>query len=207
MTAVVVNTVEESYSASNAPAALSIEAALRAATAGTAAQWIGPRARITRRGGVTDNFLHPFTSQNVTSVAWLLQIPDGATAAALVTTLRQRLDARLQELSTDFAPVRMTAYATAINGPVAWWQSGEASITRTRDEFPALTTDANENPVGPDAGTHPTTPGEVLGGAIQPATDLLKPLAWLLGIGTALYLGAPLVGIVRERQRIRRKYL
>lgn len=201
MAALMVSTVEESYAAVNAPSAPDIEAAMQNALTGTTARWIGPRARITRRGGVTDNFLHPLTPENVTSVAWAIDVPDNAQAQTVIAQIRTNLDARLHALSSDFAPVRITAFAVAVNGPVAWWQSGEASVTRTRDEFPALTTDANENPVGPDAGTHPTTPGEILTGGAGTGADFLTPLAWCVGLGTLVYFGAPLVEMFRASQR------
>jgi hypothetical protein len=74
---------------------------------------------------------------------------------------------------------------------VQWWESGQASITRTRDEWVTFDQrgDARENPTGPTSdATHPTPPGGNTGRALDGLGAALEPLAWLGGAALAAYL-------------------
>lgn len=136
--------------------------------------WVGVAPRITRR---------PQTGYFETTVAWLYAWDDTAYTrqnwAALKERIRSAVQDGLDELSyaesplvesplagaTGWVSLQMPDYSPAINGPVTWWQSGEAARTRTRDEAPTGfgRLDVPENPVGPtSAETHPTTLTETI---------------------------------------------
>lgn len=77
--------------------------------------------------------------------------------------LREQIRNRLEPLTQVRSwTVTASEFSPTVNGTLAWWESGDASITRTRDSYPegaARFTDPEENPIGPtSSATHPTTP-------------------------------------------------
>lgn len=191
---------ERSILSADAPTAEQIEAALLP-LASASGGWIGPRARVTRTAGFSPRFS--------TFVAWPFAwrqpaVPD--LAHAPVTELLRRVNNALSDTSWSWQGARALPYTEAVNGNLAWWNSGAASQTRTRNSFPtgAGHFDADENPTGPtDATTHPSTPGDTLSHAAAASTDLATALAWLAGIGLAGYLAVNVAPLFRPRRRYR----
>ena len=151
----VVHASERSIFQYNMPTAEAIEEALRRAVRGVPGQWVGPLARVTRRAIVGDGFF--------TFVTWVFEESGPPTA-----TLRERVDAALREVSSDFTPTAVWDFAEAANGPIAWWRSGAAANeSRSRYAAPTMTArlDSDDNPIGPTtAANAPTSPSDILGG-------------------------------------------
>lgn len=181
MPSVIVHAIELSRLQYNAPSAQDIDAAFQQVNFGGGqwGGWVGPRPRITRRALIASGF--------ETHAAYLYSWPDSAFTRLHNAYQRAQLQAHvgnvLATLSSDWR-VSLENYAPAVNGPVAWWAGGQASITQTRDEFPTLTgrADAWENPTGPTTSqTHPTTVGDIASG--------LRGLAWPIAIVAAVVGG------------------
>lgn len=146
--------------------------------------WVGPRARVTRVGGVSTAF---HTDSFTTTVAWLYEVPDDNSAArtvAILQAIKDRITLNLTRMDPavgHWSDVTVSRWAEGYNGAVTWWRGGFAARTTTEEEPPTLSTDANENPRGPTgADTHPTTPAETLehmvaalGAGAQATTSLL----------------------------------
>lgn len=195
----VVQVVESSYAAVNAPSRENVDAAWRSAES-RPGRWVGPAPRITRTGGATANILHPLTRQMQTSVAGLYELPEADTASTQVALedLRRRIDRNLAEISPDWSGATVAVYNEALNGPIEFWRCSAnrdfcASNTRTATQFPILNDDAPENPIGPTDGTsHPTTPTTYFGGLMSSVAQSAGTIAWsataLLAVGGAVYL-------------------
>ena len=195
MAVVLIVAEETSFLVSNAPAAATAERAFRAArlagAAATRGDWIGPRARVTRTTdvGVPGGF--------TTSVAWVYGSPTGGPwqERPMLSALSEELRASVaRELTAAGGrwTVRAVPYASAVNGALSWWQSGEASVARTRDEFATLAgrLDPPDNPTGPTSrATHPSTVGDHLGDAVDRASPAF-PWAAAISIAAALALAA-----------------
>lgn len=144
---VVVQAVERSVWQGNAPDAPTIRAAFDAALRSILGAgdrdtgWLAPSPRIVR------SYDTGALRANVTSAVDVAMVLDAAAA----TVLRQALERTLAESGSW--TVAVNDYNAAINGARDWWQSGQASRTRTQDAFPELggRFDAAENPIGPDA--------------------------------------------------------
>jgi len=162
---------ERSAVAANAPTAEAIGSAFRRARlAGNEAargNWIGPAPRVTRtaqigeRFGTTAIWIYAWPT-DAPPGGWHLQPPPRAVGQEIVNAVQRELEA----ISSGWQVVVATEYQPAVNGDLSWWAAGEASVTRTRDEFPtgAARVDAADNPRGPTtAATHPSTPGQALG--------------------------------------------
>lgn len=163
---------ERSILQPGAPSTPQIVAALQAVDLRGGA-WVAPTPRITRR------FETLALGANVTTVAALASIPDTMTDEQL----RAQVEASFSALSPGNWIVLIAAYAPAVNGAVTWWQGGQASITRTQNDWPEFAgrLDANENPVGPTtADTHPRTVADAVAGASASLAELLL-VAALLG--------------------------
>jgi hypothetical protein len=189
---------ERSVFSADAPTSAQIESALRRAALAPGG-WIGPHARITRTAQIGERFRTRF--------AWLYGWPPATVptlAAAPVAELLQRVNDALGSTSYAWQGAEAQPFAEAVNGSLAWWTSGQASNTRTRDVFPTGTGRlmADENPIGPtSAATHPPTPGDILSGAATQGTDLVTALSWLVGIGLAGYVAVNLAPMLRPRRR------
>jgi len=106
-------------------------------------------------------------------------------------TLRDRTRERLEALTQVNAwAVTADMHNESTNGPLAWWTSGEAARTQTRDQYPeaAARLDPEENPVGPTSGaTHPRSPLDVTG-TIADSVGVVVALA-ALGAGALWWFG------------------
>lgn len=150
--------------------------------------WAGP-PRVTR--------VNATLGGSDTRVAAVWTFPDdahtGAVAAhseAMSWLLVSLVTAALQQVSDVFGTALVTEHSPATNGPLAWWQGGQAAQTRTRNgPDSTLGTRAAENPNGPDAGALPDTATDALGhvgGALgQAVTGAAKSLAIFAGIAIA----------------------
>lgn len=198
---VVISAEERSALIGNGPSYTAITAAMREARLGQReadGNWIGTGPRVTRTATIGERF--------GTFATWLYGFPASGpwnpTTTALpsetVELLRSNVQAKLNDLTIGWQPVRALAYNPAINGPISWWTetrpaSPAASITRTRDIFPTEfgRLDDAENPLGPTTSlTHPTSPGQAARDAAKGASDILP---WILGIaavGGGVYVAA-----------------
>lgn len=88
--------------------------------------------------------------------------------------------------------VNVAPFVPAVNGAVQWWESGEASVTRTRDEWPTFDQrlQPRENPTGPtvDNTTNPGGVGDTGIDLTNRAGSALSPFLWLGGAALAAYL-------------------
>lgn len=163
--------------------------------------WIGPGPRVVRTA-----YWVPPSMQ--TSAVWLMEFPDapaGADPAAVQQWRTDRISRVREQLTTnlnDWArsegwTVGALAYNPNVNGTKAWWESGQAVNTRTRDRpnAGAQTNDDYENPLGPT--TPQTTPPVIRppglpdpNAAVNAAERAAKALQGVL------VAGAVLVGLV-----------
>lgn len=169
----------------SAPSAADVAQAFQGGRPGAASSfgWVGPRPRVTREARAGDRFY--------TRVAWLgawpaegydADAPLSSSAEAVRASVESKLNASLGNGWT----VRALPYAPAVNGSLAWWQSGEASNTATRDQFPELAgrLDAVENATGPTGdGTHPSTAREIAEHAGEGAARAASAGGWWLALG------------------------
>lgn len=194
MPAVIVSATERSYFESSAPGSAAIRLAFTKYTPSrnrVLGYWVGPSPRVTRKTQLgsfetTAAWMYAWDDTPYTTQNW----------AALQERVRSAVQDGLNELSGDWSAVSMTPYSQSVHGTVQSWQSGQASVTRTRDEFPTGggRFDPNENPVGPTTdATHPTTISTVARGAIGTA------LPWVVGGIAAYFLLPPLVGMLRKK--------
>lgn len=195
----VLSSTESSILDVNRPSASAIQAAL-ASVQIPAAQWVGPRPRITRKSIMGALYSWLTTVTNVMAFEGPYSEQGAIDAARLAA---QHVNAALARISNDWSPVTVTAYREAINGPLSWWQSGQASVTRTQNDF--LTglgrTAPDENPIGPDSPmARPPTIGEqinaasdvlghaagtVVGGVTQPLQKASSSIALIAVLGAA----------------------
>lgn len=112
-------------------------------------EWVGPAPRVTREKFLTQGYR--------TRVTWLLRFPDDQWnrdhQEYLLRLALDAITARIQQLSLDWETPHAQPYAVALNGPVSWWESGQAARTRTSVVEPAVWdqyTMPVENPIGPD---------------------------------------------------------
>lgn len=181
MPAVVITATERSTLSALAPSYDAIVRALQAARIGLdGSNWIG-LPRVTR-------VAQPPAFR--TTVAALYAWPSSVVVApkqALVDSVARQLRAQ----SSDWGPVTWQDYAPGAHGDVEWWRSGQAAVTRTRDEFPteAGRLDAAENPIGPTTdATHPTTVATAASDAFGAGGSLLTTLVWVAVLGGGAYL-------------------
>lgn len=139
-------------------------------------EWVGPAPRVTR--GRFEGCLFS------TTAAWLYDVPEATTAEQRYTVerdLRERLmtHLRIAQSADGFWQVTMINYDPALNGSETWWQSGQASRTRTQDSPDSGPT---ENPTGPDD----ARPAQVtLADRARSGLDSLSPYTPLIVLGVA----------------------
>lgn len=167
--------------------------------------WVGPGPRVTRSTGAA----------STTKVAWLYEFPDDAffdamarnPATSLVDSLRENLDNNLaRDVTTNaytmaglrFDQPTIVPYNPAVNGPLEFWRSSQASTTQTRDSFAADLAYTDENPVGPNGPTQGRS--LIQAGVTDPLLNPLRDAArsasdTASSVGkTILYGGAILLG-------------
>lgn len=191
---VVISAEERSALLPNAPSYADITTAMRSARLGPREEdgnWIGGGPRVTRTATIGERF--------GTFATWLYGFPAtgpwnptvGPLQPELVETLRNNVQTRLGAVTTGWQPVRALTYVPTVNGDTTWWSSGQAAITRTRDEFPTGTgrLDATENPLGPTTdATHPTSPGQAAHDAANATTSMLPWIVGIAAVGGGVYL-------------------
>lgn len=112
-------------------------------------EWIGPGPRVVR-------FQTSSVSAYQTHATWVAFWPDTDFTRERFEWLEQHLVQVLSQNlkaitgSSDWSPVIEAPYEPAVNGPVDFWKSGQATATRTRDVSGGTLTGAHENPLGPD---------------------------------------------------------
>ena len=110
---------------------------------------------------------------------------DSVVESTLPITAWDRLtDETPAEIGSSWEPADVAPYNVAVNGPMNFWESGEASNTLTRNETRAGIVD--QNPVGPDtAATTPTglLPGVAGGLTMKGAADIVP---WIGAAAVAL---------------------
>lgn len=158
-----------------APSAQTIDAAFARATV-PRGRWAGP-PRITRTSHLTEA-----ARVRVAAVyVWgeppydLREPLRGEETPADV--LRRRVQDELPLIPLGvWSPVTVAAYHPEVNGPLAWWTSGEAANTRTRDILGTLAGAAlpDESPNGP------TTPANEPPSAPARAAEAAEGAAWSL---------------------------
>lgn len=174
-----------------APTYEQIRGALRAARlAGNASargDWIGA-PRVSRTDTTVMGGLREWTVTVAAVYGWPSGGPWAETAPGpgLAEALRAAVFSKLDELHGSWS-ASAVPYECATHGALAWWASGEASHTRTRDESPGISgglVDAPDNPTGPTTdATHPTTPAGAAGGAVRAASGSLPWLAIVAAAG------------------------
>jgi hypothetical protein len=157
MALLVVLAKAQTFTASGAPSAEAIAAAFRAAQPETPSfGWSGPAPRITRvNPGILDKI--------ETRAAWIGEWPKNTTnfgppIVALATALRESISRELATATGDTWTVTTEPFNAAMNGPITWWRTGEASrSSRTRNAPASSLTQplqeasaGAENPVGPN---------------------------------------------------------
>ena len=149
-------------------------------------EWVGPAPRVTREKFLTQGYR--------TRVVWLLRFPDDQWnrdhQEYLLRLALEAIAARSQQLSQDWETPHAQPYSPALNGPVSWWESGQAARTRTSVVEPAVWdqyTMPVENPIGPD--TRESSRLAELGQATlaEPAWSAAKWALVVGGSGVVLY--------------------
>ncbi len=179
---VVAQVIDRSILVTSAPTATSLDDGFSAAMNGirgaadTDTQWLAPRPRIVRW------FETAALHANITSACNVAKVPN----AGIATNLRLSLQARFG----DAMDIQVIDWTPALNGPLTFWTSGEASITRTRDVFPELggRADAFQNPIGPDSIA--SRPGTLVEGL-----NRLGEAAARAGAGVATAAALPLLTV------------
>lgn len=167
--------------------------------------WIGPYPRVTRSSGVSGvittvvwpfripsgvpadmraYYAHRFVngvptdaSDRAAGRAFQVSL-DSHVAEALPVSLWERVSGSSStgSLNASWQDATVTPFSPEVNGPLSWWESGQASQTMTREHSRPFTVD--QNPYGPD--TPEVTPENPL--------DTLKNAGD--GLKTALIIGA-----------------
>jgi hypothetical protein len=175
-------------------------------------------ARIVRRA-----YLLP-PGGRITTFSWLYELPDPpppnntpqkiATRAndignpitgQLINQVRDAIRQHLDRgtISSDWSNVTIAPYDPAVNGTIAWWRSGEAGRTATRDEFDltqqAGQTTAVDSPAGP-TGLRPPS----IRNPLPETKTILIAGGIVLGV-MALYYAGPAIRGIGKRSNPRRR--
>lgn len=189
----VVHATERSVFDTGAPPADQIIQRLRSVGPTQGGHWVGPAPRIVKIIR-TGNY-----RAWETHVAWVYAWPDTVNRAAVETNLQTAV-ARILGVGDSDWTVAIESYSPVINGPITWWEAGQAAQTRTRDQFATATgrLDPDENPTGPTTPlTHPRAPIDLVPNV--PNTGDLKVLgAIAIGVLGLIYLG-PAIGAAAKR--------
>lgn len=206
----VLSATEESIFEAGAPSYEAIRNALTNVRV-PSASWVGPGPRVTRRTEIGSLWGHDTTFAAVTGV----EAPTPQQAQAVATQAARQADMALSQISNGWSPVVPQPFAETINGPLSWWQSGQATVSKTRDEFQTFFSrlETYDNPLGPDSrAIRPSTSGEIVGDvgkslggvfdkpaqSLQKTSNALLTVGLVVGAGAALYFAWPwLVGARR----------
>ena len=182
-------------------------------------QWIGPAPRITRTTGVmgpqttvTWLFQIPTGIAAATREFYARTFANGnrgdtvsgGRAVSLDSVVEQELPATAwdrvvalatgnaaREVGSSWQPAELVPFSPAIHGDIAWWQSGRASQTLSREE--PRVGQVDQNPYGPD--TADTTPQNPLD-QLKTGLDQFKTLGYLAVAGLAIYAVIRIVPLV-----------
>lgn len=166
-------------------------------------RWVGPAPRITRRINTGSAF-----EAWITQVTWLMDVDEVTFAPGLRANIAEQVASQLAHVSAAWTAPEVTTYSEALNGPLAWWRSGDAARTRTALAFPTLggRLDPDENPIGPDSrSTRPSTVGEGVNDWVNRASGGFSIGGLLLiggGLLALLYFG-PALGNLATRATAR----
>lgn len=152
--------------------------------------WVGPGPRVVRRTDVTS--LRGYE----TVVTWPIDAPSEAAVGRVLYFVRQRLRESNGGLPSDWTDGSYMPYAEAVNGPASFWESGDATNTRTKNiarwgtERIVL---PEENASGPDAvQRRDPTAAELAEEAARRYREQVKAMAWtfvpIAIVGVGLYL-------------------
>lgn len=109
---------------------------------------------------------------------------DSVVESTLPITVWDRLTGETPaEIGSSWEPADVAPYSVAVNGPMSFWESGNASNTLTRNETRAGIVD--QNPLGPD--TPATTPRGLLPDVMGGLTlkDLADIAPWIAAAAVA----------------------
>ena len=157
------------------PTSQAIDRAFAAVNVGSWGRWIGPGPRIVR---IVYDFTNAAEGQYgiYTYAAQPFEIAAAMDSHAtyVLQQLLAALDAQLGRIeSSAWEPAQVAVYDPARNGPLSWWQSGQARTSETRDlqerAFASFRANNRENPVGPTSSSS-STPGSP-----TPSPDLTNP--------------------------------
>jgi len=96
-------------------------------------------------------------------------------------------------------------FNAAVNGDLSWWTSGQASNSRTRTNWDSvISTDANENPIGPDHLVPRQGPPD-LSGSKSTIVAVLGAAAVVAGAVTLIYYGPQIKAYLSRGEE--RRYL
>lgn len=132
---------------------------------------------------------------------------------AALTTLYDKLEHARRDSASILGTYTFTLthgpWQATINGPLAFWTSGDAANTRTRSNWDSLaSTDPNENPVGPNdlvpvQDSALTSIGNlfksITGAVVSNVLPILGGVAIVGGIGVALYYGPQIKSYIAAR--------
>jgi hypothetical protein len=184
--------------------------------------WIGPQPRVVRAklpgtlalppmwAILAFGALSPIVAAQIeTQAAWLYQLPDDvpwsvARKDAIVGTLLARLDALLQAGSGSWSAAQMHPYAPALHGSLAWWSSGAAARTATREEPLGLIsriTNTPESPVG--QGRELSSTAETGVAFLERVADAIVPIAIVGGAIAATVYFWPVIAGARPGKKNR----
>jgi hypothetical protein len=209
MGAFVVRCLDQSVTQLGMPAAQDIDAAWVAVPSLAGGRWAGP-PRITRTSQVGERFrttlvgvyvLPPWAGTTDAPVS--ISPPAASVRNAFARQLLSAL--RSSQTVPGWQHAVTVPYLPAINGDLAWWASGQAAVTQTREASDVPTflarVDTPENPVGPTtAATHTASVPQqaravqhaaaAAGAAAGAAVSSALPLAAIAAGGLVLYLAA-----------------
>jgi hypothetical protein len=165
-------------------------------------RWVGSSPRVTRKtqpGSATEGF--------ITQVAWLWEWNDANINASNIGAYNQQLQRYVQEQlraeSEDWQDIAVSAYVPGTNGTEAWWRSGGAAVTQTRNEFPTGVSrlGVDENPFGPT--DENTVPQPNFGSIGRGVGDTAKNIAIAAGAILGMYLIFKGVSMYSDSRRYR----
>lgn len=147
--------------------------------------WIGPAPRIVRSSS---------PGATTTHAAWLLGTEGDPNL--VIADVLEDLNRRLQDNSRDWSAPVAQPFTPGLHGSQAWWESGAAANTRSRDTpEDQVTGRLNENPLGPDL---PAPDWK------EQAVRVAGTVGVIAAIGLGVVLAVRSASTSRERREIQR---